>query len=815
MFLLMGLTLGIVYHYRTEVIELFVREANKKINTPVDVAKIELDLWSRFPDVSINLQGVKVYESRELAGDYLCTADRIILSFDLLNLIFRHYDLNSLILDQAVVNMAIDPFGRRNFDIMEPRDSTSRDSLPSLSLEKIILKNTTFNYIDHQNDFRLSVFTEQLDNTLKLENEILSIEMKGDLLNQEMKINQTDYLKDQEIHILTSFDYGVLSRDLMFSESNLSLNGQTYLVNGKIRTGEDKFMDLDIRSKDNALQSLIGLLPESYRLEVSKYKSTGEIEFSGKIHGNYGKENRPEITAEFLCHDVSFLYPGYKKAFRNINFKGNFSNGAQQNRHTARLDIRDFTGFIDQHKIKGNLVLEDFNKLNARMDLAGRIDLDAFVKTFPVKQILAGNGLIDFDISLTGSLRNFKKSYASSLRTSGEILLQDVELSTVYSPLPFRKFNGKFFFNNLDLGIQNFSGYIGKSDFELSGFFKNIIPYFLTKDSPIRIEADLKSNYLNLNELFTLDFSEKSLNEAHDETRYHLGISPKLRIDFNCDVKKVDLKRFHGTNIAGRLLIADQIARVEGVSMNTMGGQLFLEGSIVGKHPVNREFLVDGLLDNIYIDSIFYVFNNFKQQFLVDKNLRGQIDAKVNTYFVMTEDLDLLPSTLNADIEAVIKRGQLIDFKPIQSLSKYLKNEDLSDVRFSDLQNNVQITNSTVIIPEMEIISSAYHINVSGSHTFKQAIDYHFKIPLDQFRGSDPDRRFGQIEEQDGGPPNLFLKMTGTATDYQVNYDTRAVTDKIKKDLKKEGNELKDLFRKNKEDKVKQAELEEDDYFEF
>jgi len=815
MVLLMGLTLGIVYHYRTEVIELFVREANKKINTPVDVAKIELDLWSRFPDVSINLQGVKVYESRELAGDYLCTADRIILSFDLLNLIFRHYDLNSLILDEAMVNMAIDPYGRRNFDIMEPRDSTARDSLPSLSLEKIILKNTTFNYTDHQNDFRLSVYTEYLENKLKLENEILSIEMKGDLFNREMKIDQTDYLKDQKIHILTGFDYGVISRELMFSESNLIVNGQTYLVNGKIRTGQDKFMDLEIRSKDNALQSMIGLVPEPYRREVSKYKSTGEIEFSGKILGNYGKENRPEITAEFLCHDVSFLYPGYKKAFRNINFKGNFSNGSQRNLHTARLTIRDFTGFIDQHKIKGNLVLEDFNKLNARMDLSGRIDLDAFIKTFPVKQIQAGNGLIDFDISLTGSLRNFKKSYATSLRTSGEVLLQDVELSTVYSPLPFRNFNGKFFFNNLDLGIQNFSGYIGKSDFELSGFFKNIIPYFLTKDSPIRIEADLKSNYLNLNELFTLDFSEKSLDEAPDQARYHLGISPKLRIDFNCDVKKVDLKRFHGSNIAGRLLIADQIARVEGVSMNTMGGQLFLEGSIVGKHPVNREFLVDGLLDNIYIDSIFYVFNNFKQQFLVDKNLRGQIDAKVNTYFVMTEDLDLLPSTLNADIGAVIKRGQLIDFKPIQSLSKYLKNEDLSNVRFSDLQNNVQITNSTVIIPEMEIISSAYHINVSGTHTFKQAIDYHFKIPLDQFRGSDPDRRFGQIEEQDGGPPNLFLKMTGTATDYQVNYDTRAVTDKIKKDLKKEGNELKDLFRKNKEDKVKQAELEEDDYFEF
>jgi hypothetical protein len=187
----------------------------------------------------------------------------------------------------------------------------------------------------------------------------------------------------------------------------------------------------------------------------------------------------------------------------------------------------------------------------------------------------------------------------------------------------------------------------------------------------------------------------------------------------------------------------------------------------------------------------------------------------VNTYFVLTEALDLLPATINADIEAIIKQGQLIDFKPIQSLSKYVRNEDLKNVRFSDLKNNVQIANSTVIIPEMAIITSAYQIDVSGSHTFRQDIDYHFKIPLDQFRGTDPDSRFGQIEEQDSGPPNLFLKMTGMAYDYQVAYDTRAVTEKIKQDLKKEGNELKELFKKDKDQKVKQAELEEEDYFEF
>ncbi|MBR9999370.1 MAG: hypothetical protein KFF73_10385 [Cyclobacteriaceae bacterium] len=812
---LMTASFAVMYYYRTELIALFVREANKRINTPVDVQKIGLDLWSQFPDVSISLDEVRIYEARELAGDYLCAADKIILSFDLLHLIFKNYNITTLYFENARVNMMVDTYGRRNFDIFDNKDTTSTDSLPELTLQKIILKNTTFNYSDLENEILLTIYTDQLTNKLGLKNEILSFRMEGGLTNKQMKIRDTEYLKDQEIEILTDFEYGIFTRDLVFNESDLMLNGQTYLVNGKIRTGEERYIDLEINSAGNAFQSIIGLLPDDSRESLSKYKSSGEIEFTGRISGNYGHEERPEAKAEFSCRDVSFFYPGYKKAFSNIRFDGNFTNGINHNLQTSRLEIREFSGDIDGHKIAGNLVLNDLKNLNSRLNLAGKIDLDAFIRTFPVKQVISGKGMIDFDISVTGPLKNFKNTYATSLKTSGEILLQDVEIHTGYTPLAFRDFNGKFFFNNLDLGIQNFSGYIGQSDFELSGFFKNIIPYVINKENPIRIEADLQSHYLNLNELLTLDFRKRSLEKERTESVYHLGISPKLNIGFNCDVKKADLKRFHGKNISGRLLISDQIALVKDVSMSTMGGQLYLDGSIVGKHPVHREFQVYGLLDNIYVDSVFYVFNNFRQQFLVDRNLRGQIDARVNTYFVLTEDLNLMPATINADIEANIKQGQLIDFKPIQSLSKYLKNEDLSNVRFSDLQNNVQIANSTVIIPEMEIISSAYHIDVSGTHTFRQEIDYHFKIPLDQFRGTDPDSRFGEIDAQDSGPPNLFLKMTGMANDYQVVYDTRAVTEKIKQDLKKEGDELKDLFRKNKDQKVKQVELEEDDYFEF
>ena len=209
------------------------------------------------------------------------------------------------------------------------------------------------------------------------------------------------------------------------------------------------------------------------------------------------------------------------------------------------------------------------------------------------------------------------------------------------------------------------------------------------------------------------------------------------------------------------------------------------------------------------------MFNNFRQEFLMSHHLKGQIYADVNTYFVLDDALKFYSNTLTSYIEARIQGGELINFEPMQKLSKYVKGEDLAELHFSELKNDIQIINRQVIIPEMEIISTAYHIYVSGTHTFDQDIDYHFRIPLDQFRRPDRDSRFGEIEDDGSGPPGLFLKMQGTATDYAVSFDSKAVKEKIVSDLKEEGSELKDLLKGKKIRDEEEVELDKDEYFEF
>ncbi|MFY8036119.1 MAG: AsmA-like C-terminal region-containing protein, partial [Cyclobacteriaceae bacterium] len=269
------------------------------------------------------------------------------------------------------------------------------------------------------------------------------------------------------------------------------------------------------------------------------------------------------------------------------------------------------------------------------------------------------------------------------------------------------------------------------------------------------------------------------------------------------------------TAVKGDLLVKNQVAISKNIAMKTMGGKLDLN-AIVDAKKTNAIDITSGVkLDGIHIDSVFYVFENFYQKFIEDKHLKGQVYADVNMEMTLTENLKLISKTLIADISTTIKKGELNNFEPLQGLNKYLDDEGLSKLRFADLKNDIHIENETIYIPQMEIKSNVTTLQLSGTHTFDQQINYRVVAPLRNKKKIDPDEAFGAIEETRQGKTQLFLKITGTTDQYKISYDKEAVKKKIVSDLKKEVKELKEAFQLKGKKKKKEIELEKDDYFDW
>jgi hypothetical protein len=300
------------------------------------------------------------------------------------------------------------------------------------------------------------------------------------------------------------------------------------------------------------------------------------------------------------------------------------------------------------------------------------------------------------------------------------------------------------------------------------------------------------------------------------EYYYSFEISPKLQLSFNCDIEKLNFRRFHGKKLKGNLKVNGQVAETRNVIVEALGGKMKMDALVDGRKKEHVFVKTVSSFERIDIDSIFYVFNNFNQDFLVDNNLRGQIYADLKTSMVFDEKLRLKPASIVSDLEISIKNGELNNFAPMQNLSRFIDEKSLTRLRFSDLKNNIHIENEIIFLPPMEVKSNVSTLLIGGTHSFDQVIDYRLHVPLKSVfkKAKDTGQGFEGVEKDGVGGARLFLTIKGTTQDYKIGYDTEAVKQKIKKDIKNEGKELREVI-KNKGKPQKEIELEEEEYFDF
>jgi len=475
--------------------------------------------------------------------------------------------------------------------------------------------------------------------------------------------------------------------------------------------------------------------------------------------------------------------------------------------------LKNINGRLNNEAFAANLVIQNFESPEVIADFKGRVDAGALLGFYPIPDIDNVSGSLLANVSFRGRIELLKKkATAQKVSTQGTVDLQNIAFTYSADKIALQNLSGNLQFSNNDLALSNVSGKLGNSDFTFNGFFKNIITFLLFENQPIGIETDLKSNFLDVDQLFAIGFGKPTTGK---EQRYEFNISRNINLNFNCDVKSLRYKRFHANNLQGDLLIKNEMAVSRNIRFNSMGGDMTLSGIVDAHNKKAIDVVSTFKLNGIYIDSIFYVFENFDQDFIQDKHLKGQTSADVNLEMTLDPNLKLFSETLIGDISASIKNGELNNFEPMKKLNRFLNDEGLSKVRFSDIKNDIHIEKKTIYIPQMEVRTNVTTIKISGTHTFDQRIDYRVIAPLRNNKNINTMEAKGALEEDGSGQTKLFLKIIGTTDDYRVVYDTEAVKKKIASDLKKEVQELKDAFKNKGTKKKKELELEKDEYFDW
>ena len=794
-----------VFLFKDRIIQQFVSEANKSLNTPVKIGKIDVSVFADFPNLAIVFTDVYIEDSHP--GNYpLLTAERISFSLNALEVWKGNYSVRGLSVTGSETNLKINVAGKSNFNII--KESTARNGgTVQFNLQQVQLLNTVVDYDDREANQHHLFNSEKLIASILVKGNLYQIEAVGDAVTRQIGINNSVFLVNKNFKINTRLDYDDENKEVRIKSSTLKISDSEFKVSGNYLFKDKNLIDLKAGGKDTDIQTLLSLMPEETTEKLKQYRSDGDVFFNLSLKGEISKEKSPMISVEFGCANATLYHPDYKTQIKHANLKGSFASSSVTNFSNAELFLSDVNGELNDQVFNANLSIRKFDDPFVTFDFKGDLDAASIFNFYPLADLSDVTGLLSANISFEGqtSMLN-KKATVQRVKTNGAVVMSNLNFAYGKQQIKFKDINGALQFNNHDLALSNVTGYFENSDFHLNGFFKNIITFLLFEDQPIGIETDLKSEFLDLDQLFAIGFG------VGQSENYRFSISPAVQLNFNCDVKRMKYKRFNPGKIKGDLLVKNQVAVSRNITMNAMGGSLMFNGIVDAKNPKAIDVVSSFKLHGVYVDSVFYVFENFHQDFIQAKHLKGRAFADVEMEMVLNEQLKLISPTLIANISASIKNGELNNFEPLKKLNKYIDDESLNRLRFADLKNEIHIENQTIYIPQMDIRSNATDIRLSGTHTFDQHIDYRVVAPLNNKKKIDPDEAFGAIEDDGSGKPKIFLKITGTTYKYEVSLDKDAVKKKIAGDLKKEVQELKDAFKQKGIKKKKELELSKEEF---
>jgi hypothetical protein len=205
--------------------------------------------------------------------------------------------------------------------------------------------------------------------------------------------------------------------------------------------------------------------------------------------------------------------------------------------------------------------------------------------------------------------------------------------------------------------------------------------------------------------------------------------------------------------------------------------------------------------NHVNIKSLFSAYDNFEQTFITDKNIDGYLTSNFD-FEMMYKGDDIVTSSIELMGHVRIDNGKLINFEPIREISKYSDVEEVENIEFSKLENDILISNSTVHIPKMDISSNAFDISLYGTQQFSGDFEYHLQLNLSDFLGGKSKRlakqhsEFGNIEDDGNNNRTLFLIATYVDGVTKVKLDGDEIKGSVKNSAKDEKKEFKKVMNK-------------------
>ncbi len=788
----------VVKFYGDEMQEYVMELVNKRLDTKAEVGEVSVKVLHKFPNTSLLLKDVTIWSSHncniqefEQAGaDTLLTARSVSISFNLLGMVRRKFEIREVEIREGSLNLLTDSEGEGNYRLRkDPKDKENKGGAVDLSQFRI-------------SDFHVRVInlSKQIEAEARLDDFELNgrftkrnTQIKGSLKGYLERVSNKGILYGSQRDVEVRLNMDVQDSILNINDGQIQIDRILADVDGMISIYRGQGVDLDLiaEARNLEIHEILDLLPIHLSKPVQQIRGNGILQLYTRISGRVSSTLKPSIEADFQTSNANLFWEKVPFSLKNLNLSGSYSNGGQFSPVTTRLTIDQISAVIGKDHFSGKGQIYNFFEPDFSFDLKGDLHPKQWLNWYPSIPLDQADGSVITDIRVKGSYDRQKPRGEKfpSFDISGGIALEDVLLGIKPKMTPFTNLNGSVRIDN-DFWEPSFSGMYGSTDFEVNGSGLNLLSYIQGEEKLVA-SATFRSHQMDLQEIL----DQLPGKRSPEKKAVSFPKNMDLKLDFVID--NLNKKILLAENVRGVALYDSPSLLVESLSLQSMEGTLQGSFGLVQADDKGIFSKVEALLYNLDIGSLFEAFNNFGQKQLTHEHLKGSISGTTAFSSRFDSTFSIIPESIISESDIIIRDGELNNFTPIMALSRFIEVEELENIRFSTLENTILIKDSQVSIPGMDIQSNALDLSASGIHSFNNLYDYRLKLKLSHLLYGKARKSKNSefvIAEDESDTRILFLKIYDDGSGSKVEMDREKAAEKVREDMKQEKLELKKIL---------------------
>lgn len=736
--------------FKDQIKEIVIDEVNKSLNAELSLEDFDLTFISTFPRMTVVLNGAKLQGKDDFKDVTLMDIKELKAHVGFWDVVSGdQISIKSIEVDEPIIDVRVLQDGKANYDIMKPDSVKTEEEIeePSsfkLSLQDYSIKNGQIKYVDDAYNMHAKLVNLNHSGQGDLTADVIDFVTKTSIDSLSVDYDGIDYLSsvktNADVNILMEFTEKTSKFTL--KENKIDLNALSFSVDGfyNMLEGHDD-MDLTLNAKETSFKDLLSLIPTFYQSGYESMVSKGQLTINGLVKGQMDDKRMPGWDFGLIVKNGSVKYPDLPGSISNIQVDAGskFVGGEDLNKMTA--DVKSFHANFGKNTIDGNLALRNMmTDPFIQSKIMSHVDLSTLEEFVPMAEGEKYDGILDADVEVKGKMSDLDNEDYEAFTAKGNLTLTDMLYASKDVPDDVNIKKMGFDFSPEHLSLTEMSAKVGQSDFSADGKIENYFGYLL-RDDKLKGAFNFSSSYLDLDALMPASETTESTEatttadpSASASATEYILIPENIDFALNTDIKKARYNGIDVTNIRGGVGLNNEIATLDNLSLNAMGGTVGLKGSYNTQNHSKPVVDFAYSLKQIDINELAQNFITVEKLAPITKYAQGKISSDFDMKTGITPDFAPILSSISCIGDISSSSISLEGFDLFNKIADKTKLKSFDNQTLKNFYTNFKVKDGKIELDPFDIKMGSIPSKVSGYSTLDRNLNYDMamNVPKEQ-----------------------------------------------------------------------------------